>query len=88
MTHKGKVIGYIRVSSVDQNPERQLDGMKTDKTFIDKVSGKTIKRPQLEKLLKYVRDGDQVVFHRMDRLARNLVNLRQLFFCKSRDTSS
>ena len=78
MTHKGKVIGYIRVSSVDQNPERQLDGMKTDRTFIDKVSGKTIKRPQLEKLLEYVRDGDEVVVHSMDRLARNLDDLRQL----------
>lgn len=78
MTHKGKLIGYIRVSSVDQNPERQLDGIQTDKVFIDKVSGKTIKRPQLEKLLEYVRDGDEVVVHSMDRLARNLDDLRQL----------
>lgn len=78
MTKKGKTIGYIRVSSVDQNPERQLDGIETDKVFIDKVSGKTIKRPQLEKLLEYVRDGDEVVVHSMDRLARNLDDLRQL----------
>jgi DNA invertase Pin-like site-specific DNA recombinase len=78
MTHKGKIIGYIRVSSIDQNPERQLDGIPTDKIFTDKISGKTIKRPQLEKLLEYVRDGDEVVVHSMDRLARNLDDLRQL----------
>lgn len=78
MTHKGKIIGYIRVSSIDQNPERQLDGILTDKIFMDKISGKTIKRPQLEKLLEYVRDGDEVVVHSMDRLARNLDDLRQL----------
>lgn len=78
MAHKGKIIGYTRVSSIDQNSERQLDGIETDKTFVDKVSGKTIKRPQLEKLLEYVRDGDEVVVHSMDRLARNLDDLRQL----------
>ena len=78
MTHKGKLIGYVRVSSIDQNPERQLDGIKIDKVFIDKVSGKTLKRPQLEKLLEYVCDGDEVVVHSMDRLARNLDDLRQV----------
>ncbi len=44
----GKLIGYIRISSVDQNPERQLDDLELDKQFIDHVSGKSIKRPQLE----------------------------------------
>lgn len=78
MTHKGKLIGYVRVSSIDQNPERQLDGIKIDKMFVDKISGKTLQRPQLEKLLEYVRDGDEVVVHSMDRLARNLDDLRQL----------
>lgn len=42
----GKTIGYIRVSSADQNPERQLDGVKIDKTFVDNASGKDINRPQ------------------------------------------
>lgn len=74
----GKHIGYIRVSSVDQNPERQLDGLTLDKVFTDKVSGKTIKRPQLKALLDYVREGDTVVTHSMDRLARNLDDLRKL----------
>ncbi len=78
MTTKGKTIGYIRVSSVDQNPERQLEGMVLDKKFIDLISGKSLQRPQLTKLLDYVRDGDEVVVHSMDRLARNLDDLRQL----------
>ena len=74
----GKKIGYIRVSSFDQNPDRQLDGLKLDKKFIDKVSGKTLNRPQLDALLDYVRDGDTVIVHSMDRLARNLDDLRHI----------
>lgn len=73
-----KVIGYIRVSTYDQNPERQLDGMHLDKTFTDKASGKDLKRPAFEELLDYVRDGDTVLVHSMDRLARNLDHLRQV----------
>jgi DNA invertase Pin-like site-specific DNA recombinase len=49
-----------------------------DKTFIDKASGKTTQRPQLEALIGYVRDGDTIVVHSMDRLARNLDDLRCL----------
>jgi len=71
-------VGYIRVSSFDQNTDRQLDGLKLDRIFIDKASGKDIQRPELEKLLSYVRPGDTIVVHSMDRLARNLDNLRQL----------
>jgi len=71
-------VGYIRVSSFDQNTDRQLDGLKLDRVFIDKASGKDINRPELEKLLAYVRAGDTIVVHSMDRLARNLDNLRQL----------
>lgn len=74
----GKTIGYIRVSSFEQNPERQLEGISLDKTFIDKASGKDTKRPQLDALLHYVRDGDVIFVHSMDRLARNLDNLRRL----------
>lgn len=76
----GKIIGYIRVSSFDQNPGRQLEGLTLDNTFIDTVSGKDIKRPQLDALLNYVRDGDTVIVHSMDRLARNLDDLRRLVF--------
>lgn len=74
----GKVIGYIRVSSYEQNPERQLEGVKLDKTFIDKASGKDIFRPALENMLNYIREGDTIIVHSMDRLARNLDDLRKL----------
>jgi DNA invertase Pin-like site-specific DNA recombinase len=73
-----KVIGYIRVSTYDQNPERQLDGMHLDKIFTDKASGKDLERPAFEELRDYVRDGDTVLVHSMDRLARNLEHLRQV----------
>ncbi len=66
------------MSSVDQNPERQLEGFKLDKLFVDKASGKDTHRPELQALLDYVRDGDTVIVHSMDRLARNLDHLRQL----------
>lgn len=74
----GKILGYIRVSSFDQNTDRQLDGIELDKIFTDKASGKDIKRPGLESLLHYARDGDMIVVHSMDRLARNLDDLREL----------
>jgi DNA invertase Pin-like site-specific DNA recombinase len=72
----GKRIGYIRVSSVDQNTIRQLDGQELDKTFTDKASGKDTHRPQLRAMGDYVREGDVIVVHSMDRLARNLYDLR------------
>jgi DNA invertase Pin-like site-specific DNA recombinase len=75
---KGKTIGYIRVSSFDQNIDRQLETIKLDKTFIDKASGKDTKRPELEAMLSYAREGDIIVVHSMDRLARNLDDLRRL----------
>ena len=67
----GQRIGYIRVSTVDQNTERQLDGIKLDKTFLDKASGKDTKRPQLELMMSFVRSEDTVIVHSMDRLARD-----------------
>ncbi len=73
-----KIIGYIRVSSFDQNPQRQLENIKLEKVFTDKASGKDTKRPQLEALLDFVREGDTVVVHSLDRLARNLDDLRRL----------
>ncbi len=71
-------VGYTRVSTEAQNLDRQLDGIAVDKTFADKVSGKNTQRPKLDDLLDYVREGDTVVVHSMDRLARNLDDLRQL----------
>lgn len=75
---KGQRVGYIRVSSDDQNPARQLEGIPLDKVFVDKASGKDTKRPELEKMLSYIREADTVVVHSMDRLARNLDDLRRL----------
>ena len=75
---QGHRIGYIRVSSFDQNPDRQLENTATDKVFIDKASGKDVQRPELDALLSFVREGDTVVVHSMDRLARNLDDLRRL----------
>ncbi|MGT5397574.1 recombinase family protein, partial [Escherichia coli] len=59
----GQRIGYIRVSTFDQNPERQLEGVKVDRAFSDKASGKDVKRPQLEALISFARTGDTVVVH-------------------------
>ena len=75
---QGHRIGYVRVSSFDQNPERQLEQIQVDKVFTDKASGKDTQRPQLDALLSFVREGDTVVVHSMDRLARNLDDLRRL----------
>jgi DNA invertase Pin-like site-specific DNA recombinase len=71
-------IGYIRVSSVDQNTQRQLFGIDLSKTFTDKCSGKDISRPSLTELLEWVRDGDTIHVHSIDRLARNLKDLQGL----------
>jgi DNA invertase Pin-like site-specific DNA recombinase len=74
----GKRIGYVRVSTLDQNESRQLEGVQLDKRFVDKASGKDTKRPQLQAALDYMRDGDVLVVHSMDRLARNLDDLRRI----------
>lgn len=71
-------IGYIRVSSVGQNDARQLEGVSLDKIFKEKISGKSIKRPQLERCLDYIREGDTLHVHSMDRLARNLKDLQNI----------
>lgn len=71
-------VGYVRVSSVDQNTDRQLDGVQLDKVFTDKVSGATTDRPQLLAMLDYVREGDCIVVHSIDRLARSLGDLLSL----------
>jgi DNA invertase Pin-like site-specific DNA recombinase len=74
----GQRVGYIRVSSFDQNPERQLEGAAVDRMFTDQASGKDVLRPELDHLLGFVREGDTLVVHSMDRLARNLDDLRRL----------
>lgn len=75
---QGQRIGYTRVSSADQSLDRQLDGLTLNRTFSDKASGKDTKRPQLEAALAFVREGDTLIVHSMDRLARNLDDLRRI----------
>lgn len=76
--NKGQRVGYVRVSSVDQNTSRQLDGVELDRVFTDHASGGTTNRPALAEALAFVRDGDCLVVHSMDRLARNLDDLRRI----------
>jgi DNA invertase Pin-like site-specific DNA recombinase len=74
----GKDVGYIRVSSKDQNTVRQLEGVKLDKVFTDTMTGSLKERPQLDACLSYLRDGDVLHVHCIDRLARNLRDLQEL----------
>lgn len=76
---KGQLVGYIRVSTLDQNVDRQEDQLKEfnlDRVFTDKASGKDTNRPQLAAALEHLRDGDTFIICSMDRLARNLDDLR------------
>lgn len=75
----GQRIGYVRVGTLEPNTVRQFDGVQLDRLFTDKASGKDVKRPQVGELLGFIRDGDTLVVHSMDRLARNLDDLGALF---------
>lgn len=77
-TGSGKRIGYVRVSSADQNDARQLDGVILDKIFTDKASGKDTNRPQLKAMMEFVREGDVIFVHSMDRLSRSLSDLQSV----------
>lgn len=74
----GQVLGYKRVSTFVQSTERQLDGMTVDVMFEDKLSGKDTNRPRLQALLSHARKGDTVVVHSLDRLGRNIDDLRNI----------
>ena len=71
-------VGYVRVSTIDQSTERQLEGIALDKVFEEKVSARTADRPKLNELLDYVREGDEVIVHDISRLARNMEDLHRL----------
>lgn len=74
-------IAYIRVSTAEQNEARQIEGLKKygiDKWFTEKVSGKNQNRPELQRMLEYVREGDTVYIHDFSRLARNTADLLSL----------
>jgi DNA invertase Pin-like site-specific DNA recombinase len=78
MGSKGQRIGYIRVSSLDQNTERQLDGIELDRVFTDNASGKDANRPQLQAALQFLREDDTLLVHAMDRLGRNTEDLLRI----------
>ena len=67
-------IGYVRVSTIDQNEGRQIEAMKDDgveKIYMDKKSGKNFDRPEYQKMISEIKEGDVVVIHSIDRLGRN-----------------
>lgn len=74
----GQNVGYVRVSTVIQNTARQLDGVTLDKVFEDRASGKNTDRPNLTACLAHLREGDTLHIHSMDRLCRNLDDLRRI----------
>ena len=74
----GQQVGYVRVSSADQNIIRQLDGISLNKIFTEKLSGKDTQRPILQECLAYIRQGDTLHVHSIDRLARNAKDLLNL----------
>ncbi len=79
--HTGQLVGYIRVSTLDQNTARQdvqLKDLILDEVFTDHASGKDTDRPQLQAAIKHLRKGDTLVIASMDRLARNLDDLRAI----------
>lgn len=75
---KGQNVAYRRVSSLLQNEARQLEGMRFDREFLDKISGKDKNRPALNECLEYIREGDTLHVHSMDRLARNLGDMENI----------
>lgn len=77
--NSGKTVGYVRVSTLDQNTDRQLEGIQLDKVFTDKLSGSSsANRPELQAAIEYLREDDTLMIHSMDRLARNVDDLRSI----------
>ena len=71
-------VGYVRVSTMEQNEERQIEGLKKyqlDKIFEEKISGKNTNRPKLQEMLDFVREGDTIFVHDFSRLARSTKDL-------------
>lgn len=81
---QGQILGYARVSCADQHADRQLDAItdfstreysRLDKLYVDKASGRSMKRPQFTEMDRFARAGDTVIIHSPDRLARSLKDL-------------
>lgn len=79
-TSKGQLVGYVRVSTFDQNDSRRCDELRTDSVFLDRASGQDVNRPQLEAMFDFDRKCETVICHSMDRLGRNLDDLRKMVF--------
>ena len=78
----GNIYGYVRVSSKDQNEDRQVISMREmqvpeENIFIDKQSGKDFNRPQYKRLLKRVKEGDLIYIKSIDRLGRNYGEIQE-----------
>ena len=74
-------IAYVRVSTVEQNEERQIEGLKKyniEKWFIEKISGKNTNRPELKNMIDFAREGDTIYIHSLDRLARSTKDLLEI----------
>ena len=71
-------VGYIRVSSTGQNTDRQEDLPSVERVFTDKASGGSTDRPAFQEMLAFVREGDVIVGHSLDRVARSLLDLEKL----------
>ena len=74
-------IGYVRVSTVEQNEARQLESLKgydIDKWYTEKVSGKDLNRPKLQEMLDFVREGDTIYIHDFSRISRSVKDLLSL----------
>ena len=78
MSSNGQNVAYIRVSSYDQNLERQLAEQSFDRTFEEKASAKDTDRPELKACIEHLREGDTLHVHSIDRLARNLKDLQTI----------
>ena len=78
MAATGQIVGYRRVSSKGQNLARQELPDVTDRVFEEKLSGANRDRPALQEMLSYIRDGDEVHVHSIDRLARSLTDLNNI----------
>lgn len=78
---QGQILGYVRVSTVEQNEARQVEALTArgvQRWYIDKASGKNTDRPKLRELLDYAREGDTVVIHDLSRISRSLADLLRL----------
>ena len=86
----GNVYGYVRVSSIDQNEDRQLivmdeNSVPKGNVYIDKQSGKDFERPQYKKLVKKLKQGDLLYILSIDRLGRNYEDIQKQWRILTKD---